>query len=124
PCGQVIHVFPFNEFILRIHSATVAKAQREGLWHRVQDRVSSSKVSGQGPGRLVPVRRRATHKTRGRGRPRPMLQRALPQPCTVFDCEIRARHSPASSVRKSQSYESSLTSEFLEILVGRRRSLH
>ncbi len=35
------------------------------------------KVSEQGRGRLVPVKRRATDMTRGRGRPRPILERTL-----------------------------------------------
>ena len=37
------------------------------------------KASVQGRGRLVPVKRSATDKTRGRARPRPILERAPPQ---------------------------------------------
>src|SRR5712691_4384076 len=37
-------------------------------------------VNEQGRGRLVPVKRRATDKTRGRGRSRPILERTVPYP--------------------------------------------
>ena len=36
--------------------------------------------SEQGRGRLVPAKRRATDKTRGRGHPRPILERTVPYP--------------------------------------------
>ena len=43
--------------------------------HVVRRDGAFQKLSEQGRGRLVPAKRRATEKTRGRGRPRPTLER-------------------------------------------------
>ncbi len=51
--------------------------ERRSIFNGVRSQGAFTKVSNQGRGRLVPAKLLAVDKMRGRGRPRPILERAL-----------------------------------------------
>src|SRR2546426_7988756 len=54
--------------------------RKHWLANRRQPQDAFKNASERGRGRLVPAKRRATDKTRGRGSPRPIVERTLREP--------------------------------------------